>query len=53
MVVGDLDVERPWLVVGPLETHAPLLVAYQLGLTPSKLEYESLFHPEAAALPGW
>jgi len=27
--------------------------AYQQGLTPTKLDYMSFFHPEAAALPGW
>jgi 4,5-dihydroxyphthalate decarboxylase len=27
--------------------------AYQQGLTPTRLDYLSLFHPEAAALPGW
>jgi hypothetical protein len=27
--------------------------AHQFGLTPKRLEYESFFHPEAAALPGW
>lgn len=27
--------------------------AYQQGLTPSKLDYQSFFHPEAAALPGY
>jgi 4,5-dihydroxyphthalate decarboxylase len=27
--------------------------AYQQGLTPTKLDYLSFFHPEAAALPGW
>lgn len=26
--------------------------AYEQGLSPSKLDYERLFHPEAAALPG-
>ena len=27
--------------------------AHQQGLTPTKLDYMSFFHPEAAALPGW
>jgi hypothetical protein len=27
--------------------------ADQLGLTPSRLDYQSFFDPEAAALPGW
>jgi 4,5-dihydroxyphthalate decarboxylase len=27
--------------------------AYQQGLTPTRLDYLSCFHPEAAALPGW
>ena len=26
--------------------------AYKFGITPRKLEYESFFHPEAAAYPG-
>jgi len=35
----------------PLE--AMMLYAHQLGLTPKRLDYESFFDPEAAALPGW
>jgi 4,5-dihydroxyphthalate decarboxylase len=35
----------------PLE--AMMLYAHQFGLTPKQLDYESFFHPEAAALPGW
>jgi 4,5-dihydroxyphthalate decarboxylase len=27
--------------------------AYQQGLTPTRLDYLSFFHPEAATLPGW
>jgi 4,5-dihydroxyphthalate decarboxylase len=29
------------------------LFAHQQGLTPHRVDYHSLFHPEAAALPGW
>lgn len=28
-------------------------LVYQQGLTPTKLDYTSFFHPGAAALPGW
>ena len=31
---------------------AMMLFAHQLGVTPSKFNYESFLHPEAAALPG-
>lgn len=27
--------------------------AWQQGLTPTRVDYRSFFHPEAAALPGW
>ena len=29
------------------------LFAYQQGLTPHRVDYHTLFHPEAAAFPGW
>lgn len=32
---------------------AMMLYAHQLGATPTQLDYTSLFHPEAAALPGY
>jgi len=35
----------------PLE--AMMDFAHQFGLTPTRLDYMSFFHPEAAALPGW
>ncbi len=35
----------------PLE--AMMEFAHQFGLTPTRLDYMSFFHPEAAALPGW
>jgi 4,5-dihydroxyphthalate decarboxylase len=31
---------------------AMMLFAHQLGVTPTKLDYKSFLHPEAAALPG-
>jgi 4,5-dihydroxyphthalate decarboxylase len=32
---------------------AMMQFAHELGLTPKRLDYESFFDPEAAALPGW
>lgn len=32
---------------------AMMLFCHQLGITPTKLDYMSFLHPEAAALPGW
>ena len=32
---------------------AMMQFAHQFGITPTKLDYESLFHPEAAAHPGY
>jgi 4,5-dihydroxyphthalate decarboxylase len=32
---------------------AMMQFAHQFGLTPTQLDYESFFDPEAAALPGW
>ena len=32
---------------------AMMQFSHQFGLTPSRLDYESFFHPEAAALAGW
>lgn len=35
MVVGDLDIEWPWVIVGPFEADAPLLVDADAELTSS------------------